>query len=246
MKKSFDRRIFFKGCLSAASIVLSNPALLARANNRIKLYSRVKLVDQNEQPVTSEMLESKQCYIFNYPFVSTPCFLINTGQSLQKSEALLTKNGDVYDWQGGSGPDNTVVAFAAICSHKLSYPTRTISFINYRADQILQTDDDHTGTTTAQVIFCCSERSAYDPLKGASVLSGPAPAPLTTIAIEYDAGNDHYYAVGTQGTEHYEEFFERFSFNLALENQFIDIAEKVEGTARIYNSHEYSKHLQSC
>jgi len=246
MKKPFDRRVFFKGCLSAATIVMSNPALLARANDRIKLYSRVKLVDQYEQPVTTDMLENKHCYVFNYPFVSTPCFLINTGQPLVKTEALSADNGDTYIWQGGSGPGHSIVAFAAICAHKLSYPTRTISFINYRSSQALQMDNNQAGTTTQQVIYCCSERSVYDPLKGAKVLSGPAPQPLTTIAIEYDNNNDHYYAVGTQGAEHYDNFFERFGFNLALENQFNDIAEEVEGTTRIYKSHEYSKHLQSC
>lgn len=246
MKNGFDRRVFFKGCLSAASIVMSNPALLAQENKRIKQYFRVLLVDQYERPVTSDMLERKQSYIFNYPYISTPCFLINTGQSLNKTEALSTRSGEPYSWRGGSGPDNAVVAFAAICAHKLSYPTRTISFINYRPSQTLQMDHDPSDTTVQQVIYCCSERSVYDPLKGAKVLSGPANQPLTTIAIDYDAGNDHYYAVGTQGAEHYDKFFERFSFNLALENQVADITQQVEGTARIYNSHEYSKHLQSC
>ena len=94
MRKPFDRRVFFKGCLSAASIVLSNPNILAQANNTIKRYSKVKLVDQSGQPVTSEMLENKQCYVFNYPYVSTPCFLINTGQSLSGTEILLTESGD--------------------------------------------------------------------------------------------------------------------------------------------------------
>ena len=246
MKKPLDRRYFFKGCLSAASIVMSNPLLLAGASKRINHYSKVQLVDQNEKPVTSNMLKDKHCYIFNYPFVSTPCFLINTGQSLLDSEALVSESGTSYQWPGGSGPDHSVVAFAAICAHKLSYPTKTISFINYHPEQALTKDDDASDRRTQQVIFCCSERSAYDPLKGAKVLSGPAPQPLTTISIEYDASNDHYYAVGTQGAEHYEEFFERFGFNLALENQLNDIAQKVEGTARIYNSNEYSKHMQSC
>ena len=246
MKKPVDRRVFFKGCLSAASIVMANPAALVQANDRIKLYSRVQLIDQNNQPISSDMLEKKQCYIFNYPFVSTPCFLINTGQSLKLSQELLTVAGESYDWQGGSGPDHSVVAFAAICSHKLSYPTKSISFINYRPQQTFNKTNGQAQSSTQQVIFCCSERSAYDPLKGAKVLSGPAPQPLTTIAIEYDENNDHYYAYGTQGTEHYDKFFDRFGFNLALENQLNDITQRVEGTARIYNSNEYSKHLQSC
>ena len=246
MKKPVDRRVFFKGCLSAASIVMANPATLIQASSRVKPYLKVQLIDNNDHPVTSKMLEKEHCYIFNYPFVSTPCFLINTGQSLTSDEELLTQKGESYVWQGGSGPDNSVVAFAAICSHKLSYPTKSVSFINYHAQRSVIKDENPENPGTQQVIFCCSERSVYDPLNGAKVLSGPAPQPLTAIAIEYDESNDHYFAVGTLGTEHYEKFFDRFGFNLALENQLKDVKEKVEGTAIVYNSTEYSKHLQSC
>ena len=33
---------------------------------------------------------------------------------------------------GGIGRDKSVVSFSAICAHKLSHPSRNISFINYR------------------------------------------------------------------------------------------------------------------
>lgn len=246
MRKSLDRRVFFKGCLTAASMVVSNPGLLVHADNRIKRYSKVLLTHQNGQPVTSDMLVTQQCYVFHYPFVTTPCFLINTGLPLSGPEPLLTEAGDRYEWPGGTGPEKSVVAFSAICAHKLSYPTRSISFINYRSKHVLSEQQGQAGQAARQLIYCCSERSAYDPLKGAKVLSGPAPEPLTTIALEFDQDNDHFYAVGTQGTEHYDRFFERFGFNLALENQIDDIRETVTGAATIYKSDEYSKHLQSC
>ena len=246
MKKKLDRRYFFKGCLSAASLVISNPVLLAQSKSNVKFYSRVLLTDQNDEPVTSEKLKNKSCYIFNYPFVSTPCFLINLGETVHDDQKLKTEQGQAYQWTGGVGPGNSVVAFAAICAHKLSYPTKSISFINYRAEQIIADEENQPGQNNQQVIFCCSERSMYDPLKGAKVMSGPAPQPLTTIVLDYDEQDDHYYAQGTLGGELYEQFFERFEFNLALENELIDITTQVSNTSRIQNSDEYSKHLKSC
>ncbi len=246
MKKPIDRRVFFKGCLSAASLALANPSLLAKTKGEIKLYSRARLVDQNDQPIKTASLKSKQCYVFNYPYVSTPCFLINLGQSVDQKEHLITENGQGYDWQGGVGPTNSIVSFAAICAHKLSYPTRTISFISYRPEQVLVDEQNQQSTAAQQVIYCCSERSVYDPLKGAKVLDGPAPEPLTTIILEHDVTHDEYYAIGTLGSEMYDRFFSRFEFNLALENQLENVAEHVTQSARVYHQSEYSEHLQSC
>ncbi len=78
------------------------------------------------------------------------------------------------------------------------------------------------------------------------MIGGPAPQPLTTIVLEHDVDNDNYYAIGTLGPELYEDFFERFGFNLTLENEINDVALPVEGTTIIHHQSEYSKHLQSC
>ena len=245
MLKPLDRRKFFKGCLSATAAVMSNPSLLVQADNQFKAYSKVKLIDNNNQPVTSQSIQKKQCYVFNYPFVSTPCFLINLGEAVTQPQQLHTEEGEPYSWQGGVGPQNSIVAFAAICAHKLSYPAKSISFINYRPEQIVTSKQD-SSKSSQQVIFCCSERSMYDPSKGAEVIAGPAPQPLTTIMLEYDADSDNYYAIGTLGSELYESFFERFGFNLALENSIEDVTKPVKKTAIIYRQSEYSKQQQSC
>jgi len=238
MHKRLDRRKFFKGCMSATALVMSNPSLLVQASADFKAYSKVQLMDNNNRPVTSQSLEQKQCYVFNYPYVSTPCFLINLGEAVEQKIELETEGGDHYRWQGGSGPEKSIVAFAAICAHKLSYPTKSISFINYRPDQVIANEGDSSTDNSQQVIFCCSERSMYDPMKGAQVMGGPAPQPLTTIVLEHDANNDHYYALGTLGSELYDAFFERFGFNIALENQLDDVTQPVEGTAIIHHQSE--------
>jgi hypothetical protein len=62
-------------------------------------------------------------------------------------------------WQGGIGADKSVVAYSAICAHKMTYPTRQVSFIGYR-------DAPSPVAGKGKVITCCSDRSVYDPSGG--------------------------------------------------------------------------------
>ena len=50
----------------------------------------------------------------------------------QPKVELKTENGSTYEWPGGVGAQRGIVAYSAICSHRLTYPTRQISFISYR------------------------------------------------------------------------------------------------------------------
>lgn len=238
-----NRRGFFKACLSAAGLVISAPQLLASTGGRFKPYRRVRLVTKDGRALRSQDLKARESYIFNYPFVTTPCFLINLGHSASGKNTLDTISGESYEWPGGVGPDQSIVSFAAICAHKLSYPTRTISFIKYQPEKEL---DNGNGSTKQQVIFCCSENSVYDPARGAQVLGGPAPQPLATIVLEYDKVRDEYYALGTLGPEQYDEFFEKFGFNLELENQVDRIDGEVSDTTIVSHHGEYSRQIKSC
>jgi len=150
-------------------------------------------------------------YIFHYPYAATPCFLLNLGKPTPQAVTLKTENGASYEWPGGVGPHRAIVAYSAICAHRMSYPTRQISFISYR---------DQAGPsrlTRSNVIHCCSEHSEYDPTSGARVVGGPAPQPLAAILLEHDPKTDGLYAVGTLGGEVYDAFFAKFEFKLALE-----------------------------
>ena len=124
---------------------------------------------------------------------------------------LKTAENQAYEWKGGIGPARSVVAYSAICAHKLSYPTRDISFISFRTETSAR-------NRHAAVIHCCSEHSQYDPAAGARVVAGPAPQPLAAILLEHDAGTDEIYAVGTLGGEMFNEFFKKYEFKLALES----------------------------
>ncbi|NKB76788.1 MAG: hypothetical protein GKR96_06975 [Gammaproteobacteria bacterium] len=177
------RRYFFRTCASAAAIICANPDALGREEDQIKYYFEVRLTHGNGEPITSKDIQKNRSYIFNYPFVTTPCFLINLGRPLERVVGLSTKDDQSYTWTGGVGPNQSIVAFSAICSHKMSYPTRTLSFINYRSDEVHYRDEESAFQKGSQLIYCCSERSAYDPAQGAAVLGGPATQPLTTDCV---------------------------------------------------------------
>ena len=204
-----DRRDFIQTCaLSAAAAGL--PAL-AQQNASPRYYNRARLVDAAGLPIQSRNLAALRNFIFHYPYAGTPCFLLNLGKPVKAAAALKTADAKTYQWQGGVGANASVVAYSAICAHRLTYPTRDISFISFRADR-------GPRNRHANVIHCCSEHSQYDPAEGGRVVAGPAPQPLATILLEYDKANDGIYAVGTLGGEMFNEFFSKFDFKLALEH----------------------------
>ncbi len=197
--------------LCAASCAASSLPVPAGAQpSNARLYARVKLVDERGDPVRAAALRPGVNYVFEYPFAATPCFLIRLPKAAGAGADLRTESGQGYRWEGGVGPEKAVVAYSAICAHKLTYPTRQVSFIGYR-------NAPSPVAGNGQVITCCSDRSVYDPYAGARVLSGPAPQPLAAILLEHDAKTDELAATGTFGGEMFDKFFEKFGFRLQLE-----------------------------
>ena len=207
-----ERRQFVKLCAASAAFGSAAPDLFAQQEKNLapRLYQRVRLVDEHGQALKAANLPRERSLIFHYPFFSTPCFLLNLERKTQAA-LLQTADRQSYQWQGGVGPDQTVVAYSAICAHQLTYPTRDISFINYRAGR-------GVANRRGQVIHCCSEHSEYDPAAGGRVLGGPAPQPLAAIILEHDRKSDELDAVGTLGGEMFNAFFRKFEFRLAMEH----------------------------
>jgi arsenite oxidase small subunit len=202
------RRDFIQVCTAAAA-----GSALPHANAadlKAHLYRKVRLVHENRQPVHPGDLRKGVNYIFDYPFGATPCFLLRLDRPAPGGIDLKTEAGQTYRWEGGIGADKAIVAYSAICAHKLTYPTRQVSFIGYR-------EAPSPVAGKGKVITCCSDRSVYDPSMGARVVSGPAPQPLAAILLEHDAKRDEIHAVGTYGGEMFDEFFRKFQFRLQLE-----------------------------
>jgi arsenite oxidase small subunit len=228
-----ERRDFVKFC--AASVLMAPGAVAA--DSRPRFYSRAKLVDENANPVRAKAIPAHQNLIFHYPFAATPCFLLNLGKPAAASVVLKTAGNEIYEWKGGIGAARSVVAYSAICAHKLSYPTRDISFISFRAER-------SAGNKHAAVIHCCSEHSQYDPAQGARVVAGPAPQPLAAILLEHDSNTDEIHAVGTLGGEMFNDFFQKYEFKLALEHPAPKVP--VAGSCVVQRLDNYCKQQVKC
>lgn len=241
-----SRRSFVKLCASAVTAITASPKVLAKQGAVFNGYARVPLLAENGQPLRSSQLVVGETYVFNYPYEVTPCFLINLGRSAREPQQLQTRDGEEYSWHGGVGPQWSIVSFSAICAHKMTHPARTVSFINYRHAPVAFLDSDQKLSQRSRVIYCCSEKSVYDPTQGARVIGGPAPEPLATIALEYRAVDDTLVATGTYGGEMFERFFSAFRGRLELEHDTTDIRQSVTQGARVLKLSDYSKTQISC
>jgi Rieske Fe-S protein len=230
-----ERRHFVKVCAASAAVVtlpVHSAGLTAR------MYRRVKLVDEKGQPLALAQLQAGLGYVFEYPYAATPCFLIRLDRAAPGGIDLKTESGGIYRWEGGIGAEKSVVAYSAICAHKMTYPTKQVSFIGYR-------NEPSPAAPAGKVITCCSDRSVYDPASGARVVSGPAPQPLATILLEPDAKTGDVWAVGTFGGEMFEEFFRKFDFRLQLE-MGPRAKSQVEGTTVVRELASYSTQWAKC
>lgn len=203
-----ERRDFIKFCAASAAAA-GAPAVSADA--RPHLYQRVRLVSESGAALRARDLPPDRNLIFHYPYAATPCFLLNLGRPVPGAAQLKTVDDKPYEWRGGVGAGRSIVAYSAICAHKLTYPTRDISFISFRTET---SERNKFGN----VIHCCAEHSQYDPAAGARVVAGPAPQPLAAILLEHDARSDALYAVGTLGGELFNDFFAKYDMRLSLEH----------------------------
>jgi len=143
-----DRRRFSKLC---GGLLTGAASLHARATAQ-ESYPPSALRFDDDSPVTLSDLAEGESWIFSYPYRTTPCFLVR----------LNTAAPQRGSWPGGVDSNQSVVAFSAICSHKMSHPAKPISHISYRDKPVSWYDESGAKQTRAGVISCCSERSVYD------------------------------------------------------------------------------------
>jgi hypothetical protein len=133
------------------------------------------------------------------------------------------------------------VAFSAICAHRMSYPTRNVSFIDYRHKPMNPEADGNDWWSRGQVIYCCSEGSVYDPGDGARVLAGPAPQPLAAVQLDYDDTQKALFATGIYGGDLLERFLTEFGFQVALAHKRDDIRRPASRVTTVWPMSEYSR-----
>ena len=203
------RRSFLGSCAVLSGAATLQSLADAWADTPPRLYTRTRLIDIHGQPIRAGKLASETNYVFHYPYASTPCFLLKLPRTAAQMKTLTREDGRSYAWYGGVGSERAVVAFSAICAHKLAYPTREVSFIRYQKNR--------SATSAGAVIHCCADHSVYDPAQGARVVSGPAPQPLAAIVLEHDPSTDELVALGTVGAEQFDAFFQKYDVKLQFE-----------------------------
>jgi arsenite oxidase small subunit len=230
------RRAFLGSCAlipGAASLVA-----LAQSDAPAKLYGRTRLIDIHGQPLRAKAVPVETNFVFHYPYAATPCFLLKLPRATAAEATLTREDGKRYAWSGGVGPERALVAFSAICAHKLAYPTREVSFIRYQKER--------SATSDGAVIHCCADHSVYDPSRGARVVSGPAPQPLAAIVLEHDAARDELFAVGTVGPEQFDAFFAKYEIKLGFEYGPGKARVPVGSTSVVREMASYCKTTISC
>lgn len=201
----------------------------------VQRHPRSLLVDARGDALSARRLEKGQAYLFNYPYTVSPVFLLVLDRAIEPAE-LATEDKRRYASPAGAGPNHAIVAFSAICAHKLMYPTPQVSFIGLRKGG---------SGEPPQVIHCCGDNSRYDPQRGASVISGPAPQPLAAVLLEWDAKSDRLHAVGTRGGELFDAFFDKYAVKLGLENGTGERAAS-GATAVVRPASSFSTNWRSC
>ena len=204
-----ERRHFLRTCALAGGAVALAARQSSFADAPPRYYTKTRLVDIHGDSIRIGALAEDTNFVFHFPYAATPCFLLKLGRSATAAGDLRREDGATYAWQGGVGPGRNLVAFSAICAHKLAYPTRDVSFIRFQKDR--------SATSSGNVIHCCADHSVYDPSAGARVVAGPAPQPLAAIVLAHDAARDEIYAVGTLGAEQFDAFFAKYDVRLSLE-----------------------------
>ncbi len=219
-----DRRVFLSTC-SAALVVAASQFTAVSASHAapgvaVKRYAGSILADEYGQPVLARTLKPLTNYLFHYPFLATPCLLIDLGRDV-----------------GGVGRAKSIVAFSAICSHKLAYPAKEVSFIRFQANASTRSE--------AQRIHCCADHSVYDPAAGAKVVAGPAPAALAVVLLEHDRKADTLRAVGVSGVEQFSAFFAKYEFKLGME--FGGRAANLSGSnTRLQELTQFCRNIAQC
>ena len=229
-----ERRTFIGGsCASLAAATMFDPSsTLAESKSAVRTpFKRAHLVGLDGQPLKASSLEEGKNFVFYYPFVSSPAFLINTGME------IAPKGG----WSGGTGHKKTIVAFAAICGHLLSHPKKKLSPISYRHKK------EGNYAKKDRVITCCTHGSVYDVDQGGERISGPATVGLAAITMDHDVEQDTLTATGVYGAPWIHlKFLKRVKRELRKEFGRSDYKKEAEGPAQIRKLEDVSKLISNC
>lgn len=238
VESSMQRRRFIR--LSASLCALGMAPFYGRGSRAStqKPYQRVKLVDAQGKGIKTAALEEEESYLFFYPYMSTPCFLLNLGAQHERLR-LASAYDNPHGWPGGVGLDGSIVAYTAICTHQVTRPSPRKSFINYNPK-------GGQSVSASGRITCCLHGSMFDPAQGGKVVGGPAPQPLTAIELDYDKETDELHAVGIYGEEIFKAYFKAYRKELRQEFGPALVRQESSGAAVVMRLSDYTKRQFFC
>ena len=146
-------------------------------------YPRVQLLYSDGTPVLASSYRypsnSTELIIFTYPLDNEPNLLLNLPSAVP----------------GGVGPNQTLIAFSAVCQHLGCTPP----FISYYPPGACGSFNGGKA-----FIHCVCHGSTYNPSVpapggGASLITGPAQLPLPQVLLQWDPTTDEVFAVGASG-----------------------------------------------
>ena len=111
-----ERRDFLKTCAVSATLVAGGAVFLndARAADLpVTMYKKALLTDVVGKPIWFDTITPDVPFLFNYPFASTPNFLLLLDLPV-KAMDYQTSSGDKYNAPGGIGKGKNLVAYSAI------------------------------------------------------------------------------------------------------------------------------------
>lgn len=202
-------------------------AVATRGARAGEAWPRTALADPTGAPLRAAALVAHRPYCFFYPYVSTPCLLLDMEAPVAAAEPAA---GDARP--AGVGPRRSIVAYSAICPHEWSHPEPEFSPIGYVAPG---TSAVLTGGRD-RLIVCCSHGSVFDPAAGGRVEQSPARLPLASVVLEWDRPSDGLVATGLAGPTSFDRFFTAFDRERRLAGE----------PARVLTLDAYSKVIGRC
>ncbi|MCL4325552.1 MAG: Rieske 2Fe-2S domain-containing protein [Candidatus Thermoplasmatota archaeon] len=138
-------------------------------------FPALTLVDSSGNPIKASTIavNNPQIVLFDYPLLNEPNFLLNLGKSVP----------------GGVGPQNSIVAYSAICEHLGCLPP-SIKFYPPGSPPI----DGYTS-----YIHCSCHGSTFDPFNRCSIITSPTTKPQPMVVLTYDSSTDTLQAVKMNG-----------------------------------------------
>ncbi|HSN00643.1 MAG TPA: Rieske (2Fe-2S) protein [Rudaea sp.] len=233
-----DRRRFVKFCAGTALTagLAEVPRVFA---SQIADFAPAALLKEDGSPLKASEIGAAEAMVFAYPYKGVPCFLINLGDKAPRTQPLISPDGDAYTNPQGVGRRRNLVAFVAICTHQLSYPSPQSSVLRYAAAGSELAGDPGR-------IVCCAHGSVYDPADGARKVSGPAPGPLLPVRLAYDPASDGLTATGSVDEKFFRRFFDAYKSEMIERFGPGVYRQEVGPTTRAVLLSRYSRLVAAC